>query len=218
MKTDLINDYERLVYSIIRKYSCGQDLDDLYQVGVIGLLKASENFDCSFNTKFSSYAHQYITGEVLKYIRENKVIKINKDMIKLYKSISKAKEILSQKLMREATNEEVALFLEMDVSQIDEACQASLYVKSLDYELNDEGKELNLYDSIKYEELGYNEEIMDLRREIENLPEEEQRLIISRYYQQKSQTETSKELGISQVQVSRYENKILTKLKNKLVS
>ena len=218
MVTDrIIDNYEKLVYSIINKYSFFGEIDDLYQVGMMGLLKACENYNSEFNTKFSTYAHTYILGEVLKYIRDNKAVRTSRDLIRLNSRIEKAREILSQKLMREVSNSEIASFLEIDEKLVDEAIIASNHVKSLDYELNDEGKELNLYDSIKYDEKGFDSEIIDLKDSLESLDEEERRLIRYRYFDDKTQSEISSELGISQVQVSRKEAKILQKLKKDLV-
>lgn len=211
-------DYTNMVYKIAHKYCFGGDFEDLCQVGQLGLLKAYENFNPEKGSDFSSYAYMYIKGEILKYIRENKVIKINKDLITLNKSITNAREVLTQKMMRVPTNSELALFLEIPEEKITEAYMATEYVRSLDYELNDEGKELTLYDSISYEEKGYNDNILDLRKELEKLPDNEKKLIIARYYEDKSQQETSYLLGMSQVQVSRNEAKILTKLRTKLVS
>ena len=218
MVTDrIIDNYEKLVYSIINKYSFFGEIDDLYQVGMMGLLKACENYNSEFNTKFSTYAHTYILGEVLKYIRDNKAVRTSRDLIRLNSRIEKAREILSQKLMREVSNSEIASFLEIDEKLVDEAIIASNHVKSLDYELNDEGKELNLYDSIMYDEKGFDSEIIDLKDSLESLDEEERRLIRYRYFDDKTQSEISSELGISQVQVSRKEAKILQKLKKDLV-
>ena len=218
MVTDrIIDNYEKLVYSIINKYSFFGEIDDLYQVGMMGLLKACENYNSEFNTKFSTYAHTYILGEVLKYIRDNKAVRTSRDLIRLNSRIEKSREILSQKLMREVSNSEIASFLEIDEKLVDEAIIASNHVKSLDYELNDEGKELNLYDSIMYDEKGFDSEIIDLKDSLESLDEEERRLIRYRYFDDKTQSEISSELGISQVQVSRKEAKILQKLKKDLV-
>lgn len=211
-------EYVKMIYSIAHKYSFGSDFEDLCQVGQVGLLKAYENYDKDVGSNFSSYAYLYIKGEILKYIRENRVIKVSKDMLTLNKSILKAKEVLSQKMMRIPTNTELAMFLEIDEEKINEALISCEYVKSLDYELNDDGRELTMYDSIKYDEKGYNDNILDLKDELNKLSIEERKLIIERYYNDKSQQETSKELGISQVQVSRNEAKILTKLRNKLAS
>lgn len=211
-----IEDYEKLVYSIINKYSFFGDVEDLYQVGMMGLLKASENYDTSFDTKFSTYAHSYIMGEVLKYIRENKTIKVNRDLIKLNSRIEKAREMLNQKLMREVSNSELASFLEIDENLVDEAVMSSNFVKSLDYELNDDDRELNLYDCVKYEEKGYDSDIMDLKDSLDSLSEEEKKIITYRYFDDRTQSDVSSELGMSQVQVSRSEAKILKKLKSKL--
>jgi len=211
-------EYVKMIYSIAHKYSFGSDFEDLCQVGQLGLLKAYENYNKDIGSNFSSYAYLYIKGEILKYIRENRVIKIGKDIMSLSKSIINAREVLTQKMMRAPTNAELALFLEIDEDKINEALLATEYVKSLDYELNDDGKELTMYDSIRYDEKGYNDNILDLKEELERLPEQKRKLIIARYYEDKSQQETSEILGMSQVQVSRNEAKILTKLKSRLAS
>lgn len=218
MKESIL-DYEKMVYSIISKYSYNKnDLEDLYQVGMIALSHACDNFKEGYNTKFSSYAHLYIKGEILKYIRENRLVKVNKDYIKLNSLISKTREALTQKYMREPTISEISLFLEVPVEVLNDAILANDYVKSLDYTLNDEGKEMDLYDSVGYNEKEFDPMILDLRNEIEKLDPEDRKLINLRYYQDKSQQETSRELGINQVQVSRRENKILVKLNQKLAS
>lgn len=218
MATEIqIKDYDKLIYSIINKYSYFGEIEDLYQVGAIGLLKACENYKSCFNTKFSTYAHTYILGEVLKYIRDNKAVRVNRDLVRLSSRVEKTRELLNQKLMREVSNGEIAVFLGVDEELINEAIISSNFVKSLDYELNDEGKELSLYDSIKYEEKGYNSDLMDLRESLDNLDEEEKKIIKYRYFDDRTQSDISSELGMSQVQVSRSEAKILKKLKKDLV-
>ncbi len=218
MTAEEIMKYEKLIYSIIKKFTYHYDIDDLFQVGMIGLIKAHKNYDEKEQTKFSTYAYTYIMGEVLKYIREDKNIKISKDIIKLNKSIEKTKEILSQKLMREPTITELSLFLEIDENILEEAIKSQELIRSLDYALNDDGKELNMYDTIQYEEKGYKSELIDLKEEINKLDNHEKELIKYRYFEDKTQDETSKILGISQVKVSRNETKILKKLKNNLVA
>lgn len=217
MITDIkVEDYEKLVYSIIKKYSFFGEVDDLYQVGMMGLLKACDNYKCDFNTKFSTYAHTYILGEVLKYVRDNKVLRTSRELVKLNSRIEKTREILNQKLMREVSNSEIASFLEIDKSLVDEAIISANYVRSLDYELNEDGKELNLYDSLGYEEKSYSSEIMDLRDSLDSLSDDERKLIRYRYFEDRTQSDISSELGMSQVQVSRKETKILQKLRSKL--
>ena len=118
MDVDLLVDNEKLVYSIINKFRGYFDMDDLYQVGMIGLIKASKNFNKSEGVKFSTYAYTYVFGEVNKYIRENNNLKIGKDAIRLKKSKEKAKDIMRQKLLREPTTLEVSLFLDMPLEKV----------------------------------------------------------------------------------------------------
>ena len=218
MNSEMVELFSKLVYSVARKYSySNEDLEDLYQVGVIGLQNAIKNYKSDSDAKFSTYAHFYIKGEILKYIRENRAIKINYDTDKLIRSIAKVKEHLTQVNSRAPSLEEIASFLELNVSDIMDAISVTQSVKSLDYELTDEGKEVNLYDYQPYVEKGYDEDILMLRDEIDKLSPFEQKIIKSRYYEDKSQLEISKELGISQVQVSRNEGKILSKLRVNLV-
>lgn len=211
---------KKLVYSIARKYSYNEsDLEDLYQVGNVGLSKAMKNYKEDKNAKFSSYAHFYIEGEIIKYVRGNRLIKVNQELSNLKKEINKAREYLTQKYMKDATIEEIALFLNRDVSEIEEAINSSLSVRSLDYELNadEEGKDINLYNYEAYIEKGYDENILTVREEVRKLDPKERRIILSRYYQDKSQSETSKELGMTQVQVSRTESKILAKIRTNII-
>lgn len=210
---DNVLEYEKMVYSIISKYK-NFDQEDLYQVGMMGLITAHKNFNSNFDIKFSTYAYYYILGEVNKYIRESKTIKVSRDMIKLYRSIEKARDVMRQRLKREPTTLELSLFLEVDEEKIISAEIANENIKSLDYCYDDE--DTNLYNSIKTEDKSTNPNILDLKSALNNLNEEEKNLIKARYYEELTQTEASKELGISQVQVSRKETKILQKLKASL--
>lgn len=205
-----ILEYENLVYSIINKYK-NFDRDDLYQVGMIGLMDAKKNYKEESNTKFSTYAYFYILGKVKEYIRKSNPYKISKDIIKLNKSIEKATDIMSQRLGRSPTDLELSLFLEIDEQKIEEAKMSLQNIKSLDYYYDDEN--IDLYNSIKIEDKNTNSDIIDLKDAINNLSKEEQNIIIDRYFNDLTQKEISKELGISQVQVSRKETKILQKLK-----
>lgn len=206
---------KKLIYSIARKYSySGNDLEDLYQVGALGLSKAIKNYKSDKSAKFTSYAHFYIEGEIIKYVRENRMIKVKQDLYNLNKEIVKAKEYLEQKYLKSPTISEIAFFLSRSEDEIMEAMESVQSVKSLDYNLNDNDfKEVNLYDYNSYHEKMYDEDILMVRDEVRNLSDYERNLIIKRYYEDKSQLETSKDLGISQVQVSRCESKILKKMK-----
>lgn len=207
---ELLN-YEGLVYSIIQRYTKYFEKDDLYQAGMVGLINAYHNFDSSQGTKFSTYAYYYVLGEVRKFVREAGLVKVSSDLVKLNQSIEKVREVMSQRLGREPTTTEISLFLEVDEEKIEEARVAALDVRSLDYSVDEELPEF--YNSVAAFDTETTPDILDLRIEIAKLPEEEKSLIIARYYEDMTQSEASRELGISQVQVSRKEGKILEKLR-----
>lgn len=213
---DLIIENERLIYNIINKYKNHFELDDLYQVAVIGILKAYKKYNKNYNTKFTTYAYPYILGEVIKYINEFRNIKINKNSKLLYSKIMKAKETLSQKMMKEPTNYEIALFLELDESLIDEVINANTKIDSLDKIIYEENNNFELY-----EKIGFNDKTIDnysLIYELEKLSKEEKQIIKARYYEDLSQKEIANILGTYQVEVSRKEQKILKKLKNNIIT
>lgn len=217
---DEILEYEKLVYKIARRFQGNFDLEDLKQVGMIGLMNAYKNYKDTFDTKFSTYAYSYILGEILNYIRNSKIIKVNREMQSLYKKILEVKEYMSQKLMREASTFEIACFLEIEEETVVQAIVANQFVKSLDYSLNeeDENKEVNMYDLVSYEEPFYQAEYLDLQSALDSLPEEEKNLIYDRYFNDLTQTEVSKKQNTSQVQVCRHEAKILKKLREELAA
>ena len=221
METDqAVVDCEKLVYSIIRRSCPYYDKDDLYQAGMLGLSKALHNYNQAYDNQFSTYAYTYIWGEVLSFVREDKNIKISKDMIRLSRRIDKGREVLAQKLMRTPTVTELSLFLEIPEESILMSDQTKNFVLSLDATLNEDndGKEITLLDTVSFEEKKYDADIQDLYTELAKLPEEERKLIEYRYFDDKTQSEISHDLGMSQVQVSRSENKILTKLQHRLVA
>ena len=214
--TNLILDNESLIYKIISKYKNYFELDDLYQVAVIGMIKAYNNYKSNYNTKFTTYAYPYVLGEVIKYINEFRTVKINKNTRMMYLKILKAKEILTQKLMKEPSNYEISLFLEIDENIIEEVINANRTVDSLDKIISDDGKNLELYG--KYGYVDNNLENYPLLSELEKLSPEERKIIISRYYEDMSQQEVGSRLGMYQVEVSRQEKKILKKLKDSIVA
>lgn len=210
---NIIKDNEPIIYSIINKYSAYFDKEDLYQVAIIGLINAYKNYNTNKNTKFSSYAYYYILGEVFKYIRDTNTFKVSKELVKLCSSIEKAREILSQKYNKEPTKKELSLFLEVEEKDIDNAYMASSLIKSLDSENIDD---ISLYDKVSFEDNSFDSDILDLKFEIENLDDFSKKLITERYINDLSQSDTSSVLGISQVQVSRKEKEILTRLRTRL--
>jgi len=209
----LLEENEYLVYSIINKYSYYFDKDDLYQVGMIGLINACNNYNCDKNTKFSSYAYFYILGEVKKFIRESNLLKVSRELVKLNVSVSKARDYLTQKLGYVPSNEDIALFLEIDVNKLEEAEMANTLVTSLDKE----DEEVDVYNFYGYEEKSYKEELLDLRMEISRLNDFDRNIIEKRYNEGLTQSEISKQMGINQIKVSRAEKEILTRLRTRLM-
>ena len=202
---DTILDYEGLIYSVINKYPSRFDHDDLFQAGMLGLVDAYKHFDPSVSVKFSTYAYYYIVGEVNKYIRESCSLKISKDLINLKKKILQVTDIMTQKLGRVPSNLELSLYLDVPLEDVDSAIIATDEITSID----------DTYDSLKYFD-NINADLLDLHDSIDKLSDDERNLIIARYYDGMTQNEASKILGISQVQVSRNEAKILKKLRTSL--
>lgn len=209
---DIIKDNKGLICSIINKYTRYYEFDDLYQVSVIGIIKAYNNYNKDSNVKFTTYAYKYILSEVVSFVNNSKVIKTSREYNKIYKRILEAKNILTQRLMKEPSNYELSLFLELDEALINNVMLVKDSVKSLDEAINNDGKTLTLLDSISLEDdIGVDN--IFLKEILETLDEEELKLINLRYFQDKTQSETAKFLHTNQVQVSRNETKILKKLK-----
>lgn len=209
---DNVLEYENLIYKMISKYK-NFDQEDLYQVAMLGLMNAKRNYNPDENTKFSTYAYYYILGEINTYIKASNPVKISQDLLRLKGSLTHAKEAMTQRLRREPTIEELSVFLEVPMDKIEEAMIATSAVESLDYTYDDEN---DLYNSFGQQETQMTEDFLDLKNAVQNLPKEEQALIVARYYEGLTQQETSETLGMSQVQVSRKETKILQKLKTSL--
>ena len=212
--------YEQLVNKIAHKYSNLSNFEDLHQQGMIGLIKAVNNYKENENTKFSTYAYFWIKGEILEYLKNDKGIKISKEILSLSKEITIASEILRNKLNREHNINDLSFFLEKTPLEIEEALLSREIILSCDYSLNneDENKNVNLYDTMPYYEKKYSADYLDLYNEIAKLPIEERKIIMMHYFEDKTQSEISKELGTNQVNISRKEEKILTKLNKSLAA
>lgn len=213
MQEEALN-YVGLVRSITSKYSFRSDYDDLFQAGMLGLQTALQKYDSSKETDFADYAYLWIKGEVLKAVNNDYQVHIPNDVYKLSKDIKETREYLSQNLGREPTNSEIAYFLEIDEEKIISVMNAITVPYSLDNNYLDD--DYNLYNKIALIEKGYDVGVLDLKEAIMGLEESERVLITSRYYQDMTQKETAESLGLSQVQVSRKESKILEKLKSKV--
>lgn len=209
---EIIIENENLIYSIISKYFNYYDKDDLYQVAVIGIINAYKNYNTSYDCKFTSYAYNYIKGEVYKYVTENRNLKLSRKYLQIGKRLNDAKDILTQKLMREPSIFELSVFLEIDETVIIDIINANNQIESLDKEITKDGKELYLSDLVANENNQYDIDKLLLYEEISKLSSREQSLLIGRYFEDKTQQELADEFGINQVQVSRNEKKILKKL------
>lgn len=202
---DLIKENENLVYKIASRYNNYYNIEDLYQVGVIGIIKASENFNDSINTKFSSYAYKYILGEIIEYIRKDRNIVISDEVFNLYKKYIRVRDLLFNKLEREPLLSEICNFMEIDESYLTKIIETVAFTKSIendtDYYMDDREDIIN--------KILINEELTSLN-------ESDRLLIDYRYYQGFTQSETAEMLGISQVKVSRQEKLILSRMKNNI--
>lgn len=208
-----VNICSDLIYGVIRKHFRGYDIEDLYQVGAIGVMKAFNNYKQDKNTKFSTYAYKYIYGEIYAYINGSRPLKTAREITSLCKKINEAKNILSQKLMKEPTVYELSSFLEIEPSIIEMAIASASRVDSIDRVIYNDGKDLELIDTLRDDKDYYNIDYMLLNDELSKLPEEEKKIIYLRYFEDRTQSEVASILGKSQVGVSRIEQKTLKKIR-----
>lgn len=214
--TNLILNNEKLIYSITNYFKNYNSREDLYQAGCVGLISAYKRYNPNMNCKFTTYAYPYILGEMRKLVREDKGIKISREITKLNLKIEKAYVLLTQKLMKEPTTYEIASYLEIPEYYVSEAILSLNKIKSIDEPVNGDGKEFTLQDVIG--ESNNIDDLILLRDSLNRLTEDEKELINNRYVNDYTQAETSKIIGMSQVQVSRKEHKVLEKLKQKMVA
>ncbi|MDO5038746.1 RNA polymerase sporulation sigma factor SigF [Clostridium sp.] len=209
-----------LVSSISKKFSNrGYDYEDIYQIGSIGLVKAIKNFDESFNVKFSTYAVPMIIGEIKRFLRDDGIIKVSRNVKTLARKLHYAKEELTKKLNREPTIDELSEYSSIDKEEIIIALESSSSMQYLyDTIHQDDGAPVLLIDKISEnaEEDSEMIERIALKEAIGTLDVKSRQIIILRYFKDKTQVQVAKMLGISQVQVSRIEKKVLSKMKEKL--
>jgi RNA polymerase sporulation-specific sigma factor len=219
-RQELISGNLRLVLSIIQRFSGRREsMDDLFQVGCIGLVKAVDNFNVEMDVKFSTYAVPMIIGEIRRYLRDNNSIRISRSVRDLaYRALQAREELLSVK-EKEPTVEEIAQHLGEKKDAVMNAMEAIVEPISL-YEpvYNDNGDTLYLMDQLS-DTTGGDEiwlENVVLREALGRLNERERRIINLRFYMNKTQTEIAEEIGISQAQVSRLEKATLEKIRRQL--
>ena len=213
MLEELIKSSIGLIWAVAKRFY-GVDKNDLYQAGVLGVIKAYQNYVDDGKSKFSTYAYNYIFGEMyaLAYNRE---IKLNKDINRLLKMIEMGRTRLSQEIMRMPSNKELAAYLEMEEEKLEQVLSYANSFVSMD-EVCDEDR--SLHEVIAEEESVSVDERLELKNSINSLDAIEKDIIKSRYYEDLTQSETARKLGITQVMVSRYEKRSLTKMRDYMYS
>lgn len=219
-RDQLVEDNVGLVWSIVRRFAGrGHELEDLFQIGSIGLLKAIDKFDLSYDVRFSTYAVPMITGEIKRFLRDDGLIKVSRSVKELGMKVGAARESLSGSLGREPTIEEIAGELKVSREEVAASLEAGAEVESLyrPFGKND-GQELCLMDRLEEKEDAEETLLnrMVLRELISELGPKEREIIIRRYFYNQTQSVIAADLDISQVQVYRLEKKILRQMREKL--
>ena len=218
-RDELVQGNLRLVLSVVQRFTQrGENLDDLFQVGCIGLIKSIDNFDLSQNVRFSTYAVPMIIGEIRRYLRDNNTIRISRSMRDIAYRAMQMKELLLAENHREPTVEEIARRLELPREEVVVALEAIVDPVSL-YEpiYNDGGDTIYVMDQVgdHNDDRNWLEEIA-LKDAIAALSEREKKILRLRFFKGMTQVEVSGEIGISQAQVSRLEKGALDKIKKEL--
>ena len=219
-REELIAGNLRLVLSVIQRFTNrGENADDLFQVGCIGLIKAIDNFNTDLNVKFSTYGVPMIVGEIRRYLRDNSTMRVSRAMRDTAYKVLQAKERYMAQHQKEPTVEEIAKLLDIPREEVVFALDAILEPLSL-YEpvYSDSGDNLCVMDQVKdsknTDEMWL--EHIALKEAVSHLTEREQKILAMRFYQSKTQMEVSEEIGISQAQVSRLEKNALRQIRKEL--
>lgn len=209
-----------LIYSVARRFlGRGVELEDLFQIGSIGLLKAVDHFDISYEVRFSTYAVPMIAGEIKRYLRDDGILKVSRSLKENCAKIYQERERLERELGREPVLEEISEATKFSVEEVVMALESTAEVESLHKTIyQGDGSDISLMDRIPEKENGQ-EQALDrifLDEMLKCLDAQERRLICMRYFKNMTQTEIAAELGVSQVQVSRMEKRILKNLRKQL--
>lgn len=213
----VIQENMNLIYAISGYFRNYRNKEDLVQAGTLGLLQAYKKYNPDMGVKFSTYAYTYIFGEMVRLVRNDRGIKISREISSINKEVEEAKVSLEQLLNREPSISEIASFIDKDEYLVSEAIQSVNCLQSLDYVMNDdENKGITLHDVI-----GDNLDIdtmIELKEQLDLLDPLEKKLIIARYVNDFTQAKTASILGMNQVQVSRTEKKILNRMRKSMVN
>lgn len=218
-RDQLVFENTGLIWSMVRRFSGrGYDLEDLFQIGCVGILKAIDKFDLAFDVRFSTYAVPMILGEIKRFLRDDGMVKVSRSLKENGWRIRVAEAELSSELGREPTIEEIAERIEMTREDVVMTLEANREVESIHKVIyENDGGEVCLGDQIADKEAGDElENYMVLRKLLQDLPEKDKSIISMRYFGDKTQSQVAEFMGISQVQVSRLEKKILLRLREKM--
>lgn len=219
-KEELINGNLKLVLSILKKYNNRTDnMDDLFQVGCIGLIKAINNFDLSHEVKFSTYAVPMILGEVRRYLRDNNSLRISRSTKDIAYKALKIKEELTNKLGKEPSISEIADKLELPELEVAIAIDSMKDTISMFEPIyNDGGDTIYLSDQLEDKKDNYDTETkIDLKEAMNKLKQKERYILFERYITGKTQLELAEEIGISQAQISRLEKSGIENIKKMIL-
>ena len=219
-RDQLVTDNFGLIWSIVRRFTGrGYEPEDLFQIGSIGLMKAIDKFDLSYEVKFSTYAVPMITGEIKRFLRDDGMIKVSRSIKEMGLKVKTMREELVYRFGREPTVEEIAVEIGASKEEVAASIEAGAEVESLYRSVNkNDENSLLLIDKIE-EENSAQEELLNrmvLRELLTELSDKDREIIVRRYYYNETQSQIADKLGISQVQVSRLEKKILKQMREKL--
>ena len=217
-KEYVVNSNTGLVWSIVRKFlNRGTEADDLFQIGCIGLIKAIEKFDMTFEVRFSNYAVPMIMGEIKRHLRDDGIIKVSRSLKELSVKAKSAMDRMSKEMGREPTVSEVAKEVGVTVEELVMALDATVMPESINAKIGGDGKEIESL-------IGCDEDMertvvdkIAIKDALSGLTARERQIIILRYFKDKTQSQIASQLGISQVQVSRIEKKVLAQMRDKII-
>ncbi len=217
-KTIIFKENSPLIKSLIKRFlHKGIEYDDLYQIGTIGLLKAINNFDEKFNVKFSTYVVPMVIGEIKRFMRDDGAIKVSRTIKTFNLKIKKFIEEFNKQNFRKPTPNEIAKHFDIDESEVMFIMDSAIMPISIYTPFEDDSKSLLLIDRLNPD--NSHEDLIDnilLKETLKSLDKRDKKIILLRFFRDKTQSEIAKVLGVSQVQVSRLENKVLEKIRDKL--
>lgn len=218
-KDILVNENIPLVWSLVHRYkNTYYDKEDLFQIGCLGLLKAIDKFDVSFNVAFSTYAVPLILGEIKKFFRDDGAIKVSRSLKELNIQVNKLRDDYFNKYGKEMRIEDISKELMVSVNDIVMCLDANFYPTSINETIYEkDSSSLIMEDRLSYDDTDKFINLITLKDSLNKLDNKERLLIELRYYQDMNQEEVAKRFNVSQVQVSRMEKKIIEKLKKQFV-